>query len=176
MASTQILRRAAFLAQLIALSQLDVYKRQPRSYDRGQQIEERAHLEKLEMVKAEAGQHRRTNFLTHNVPSASPLLQLIAERGLPLGQATKELLSLLQTYGVSALEDACKEALLKNAPHTQAIRHILERVRKEQGKPPALSLPFTDDPRVKNVIVRPHNLKSYDNLLNNPQTLDENDE
>lgn len=176
---TAVQRTVVIMASVDSLRILDgntVVATHPRSYDRGRQIEDLTHLTKLEEAKAEAGQHRRTNLLTHNVPSASPLLQRIAERGLPLGQATKEMLSLLQTYGVSALEDACKEALLKDAPHTQAIRHILERIRKQQGKPPALSLPITDDPRVRNIVVRPHNLEGYDSLLNNSQTLEEEDE
>ena len=148
----------------------------PRSYDRGQQVEDQAHLRKLIEIKAQAGQHRRTNLLTHTVPSVIPLLQSMAERGLPLGQATSELVSMLKTYGVSTLDDACQEAVLKGAPHPQAVRHILERVRREQGKSPALPLPLPDDPRIQNLIVKPHNLKSYDNLLNTSHDKDENDE
>jgi hypothetical protein len=91
----------------------------------------------------------------------------VAARGLSLGQATSQLLKLLQTYGAAPLEDAIAEALAGDAVHPHAVRHILERARQMQGKPPALPLPLPDDPRVRNLIVVPHSLRNYDSLLEN---------
>ena len=147
-----------------------------RSYDRGKQIEDQAHLAKLEEVKAQAGKHRQINRLTHAIPSAIPLLKLIAERGLPLQSISKKLLQFLQTYGYSALDEACQEALLQNTPHPQSIKLILERQRREQGKALPMALPLPDDPRVQNIIVKPQNLDNYNCLLEDSNVSDPNNE
>ena len=136
-----------------------------RSYDRGRQVEDPEHLQKLQLFKKEAGAHRRTNILSQAVPSSEKLLQQMASRGLPLAQATKELSKLLETYRAAAVEEATVEALGSGAAHPHAVRHILDRSRKEQGKPPALAIPLPDDPRVKNLVVTPHSLGDYDYYL-----------
>jgi hypothetical protein len=139
-----------------------------RSYDRGRQIEDPSHLKALVSAKAQAGAHRRTSLLADAAPSSTELLQNIASRGLSLSQATSQLLKLLETYGAAALEDAIREALAHGAAHPHAVRHILERSRQTQGKTPALPLPLPDDPRVKNLVVVPHSLRTYDSLLEDP--------
>lgn len=145
-----------------------------RSYDRGRQIEDPAHLRALANVKAQAGQHRRTNLLAQAAPSSVTLLEHMAERGLPLAQATAELSTLLSTYGARALEDALLEALKNHAPHPHAVRHILERIRREHGKPPALPLALPDDPRIRNLVVTPHSLSAYDNFSEDTHDPDDN--
>ena len=71
-------------------------------------------------------------------------------------------MELYRTFGPKDLEEAIAEALSRQAPHPQAVRHILERNRKSQGKSPARPLSLPDDPRVKNLFVIPHDLKSYE--------------
>jgi hypothetical protein len=135
-----------------------------RSYDRGRQIEQPEHIEALAAVKAEAGQHRRTNLLSEAAPSTGKLLTRMGQRGLPLAGSTKQLLELLHTYGAESLEAAVREALLNQSPHPHAVRQVLERWRHESGKPPALPLSLPDDPRVNSLIFKPHNLTDYDNI------------
>jgi len=148
---------------------LDVIASHQRSYDRGRTIEEPSHFEDLKVIKREAGQHRRTHLLAEVAPSSTELLQRVAERNMPLGTASAQLKDLLDTYGAAALESAINEALSSNAPHPHAVRHILERIRQETGQAPALPLPFCDDPRLRNISVKPHSLTSYDNLLEEPK-------
>jgi len=143
-----------------------------RSYDRGEQIEDPAHIDALVEAKRAAGTARRTDVLQRTVPSSKELLQKVAERGLPLGQATRELTELLRTFGQKELDDAIKEALSRQAPHPQAVRHILERNRKENGKAPARPLLLPDDPRINDISIQPHSLDTYD--LEDP-TDDNND-
>lgn len=142
----------------------DVVAAHPRSYDQGAQIEDPTHIEELAAAKAAAGEQRRTDRLAHLVPVSSTLLEQMAERGFPLGRSTKELMDLLQTYGPEELESAIEEALRSETPHTQAVRHILDRTRREAGKPPARPLLLPDDPRVRDASVRPHTLESYDTI------------
>jgi transposase len=136
-----------------------------RSYDKGQQIENPAHIEELIKAKAQASEHRNLNQLRYAVPASIPLLESMADRGLPLKQATNQLRKLLEIHGASALNDACQEALTKNVPHHQAVRNILERLRQEQGNPPAFAIPLPEDPRLHRIVVKSHDLKEYDALL-----------
>ncbi len=44
------------------------------------------------------------------------------------------------------------------------MRQILERQRRAEGRRPALPVELPDDPRVRELTVRPHTLESYDAL------------
>ena len=88
----------------------------------------------------------------------------MAEQNRPLGRLAAKLLDLLNTYGLEPLEKAIDEALAKQAPHPQAVRHILENQRRTDGKPLAIPLRLPADPRLNNIVVRPHTLQSYDQL------------
>lgn len=152
------------LASLNTVRILDkdrVVAKHPRSYGRDEQIEERAHIEALEKAKHAAGSARRYDQLLRAIPTIKELLLHVAERNLPLGRATSELMELYRTFGSKALEEAVAEALSQKAPHPQAVRHILERNRKSQGRAPAKPLSLPDDPRIKNLFVKPHDLDTY---------------
>lgn len=133
-----------------------------RSYDRGAVVEDEQHIEALAAVKTAAGQHRRINSLSQAVPASIKLLQQLSSRGLPLARAAQDLTELLHCFGASALESAICEALQNDTPHLHAVRYVLERMRQEAGKSPALPLSLPDDPRVQNLVITPHSLSSYD--------------
>jgi transposase len=140
----------------------EVVATHPRSYDKGQQIEDPRHVERLVEEKRQARKHRGMNRLSHAAPSSARLLEVLAERGGGLGGAVARLLGLLESYGAGELEEAITEALARGTPHPHAVRHILERRRQEDGRPPPLPLALPDDPRVRDLNVRPHSLDSYD--------------
>ena len=71
----------------------------PRSYDKGQQIEQPEHLEALVQIKRQARRHRGQDRLTQAAPSSQRLLTQAAERGDNLGSITASLLRLLEDYG-----------------------------------------------------------------------------
>lgn len=87
------------------------------------------------------------------------MLVALAERGANLGSATAALLRLLDAV---ELEAAVVEALTNDAPHPHAVRLILDRRRRERGQPPRLAIHLPDDPRVRDLAVRPHRLDAYD--------------
>ena len=135
-----------------------------RCYDRGRTIEDKAHTEELSALKAVAGQHRRTNLLSEAVPSTAQLLTRAAERGEPLGRTTRQLQELLHAYGAAALESAIREALDNDLPNPHAVRLVLERHRSEAGKTAALPVSLPDDPRVRDLVLRPRGLGGYGKL------------
>jgi hypothetical protein len=131
-----------------------------RSYSRREQIEEPTHLEALTAAKRAARDHRGLDRLQQEVPRSQQLFRLLAQRGEKLGSATKELLDLLSLYGPVKLDQAMAEALAKDSPHPQTVRLILER----QLPLPFLPVSLPEDPRVRDLVVRPHDLASYDDL------------
>lgn len=135
-----------------------------RSYGRRRQIEDERHIADLAKEKREAREHRGMNRLTKAAPRSEELLQHLAERGANLGNATVTLVGLLDAYGAEELDLAIAEALTRGVPHPHAVRHILERRRQDQGLPAALPLPLPDNPRVRDLTVKPHDLESYDTL------------
>ena len=70
----------------------------PRSYDKGAQIEDPAHVQALVEQKRAARQHRATDRLAQAAPASQALLIRAAERGANLGAITAALMRLLDRY------------------------------------------------------------------------------
>lgn len=136
----------------------------PRSYDKGQTVEDPAHVAGLLEEKRAARRGHGMDRLARAVPATRALLNGFAERGKNLGNATSRLLYHLDTYGAEALGVAVREVLASEAIHLAAVRRILERNRAARGKPPASPIPLPDDPRVRDLYVRPHDLDAYSTL------------
>ncbi len=136
----------------------------PRSYGKGEQIEDPAHIEALVSAKRQGRHHRGQDRLAHAVPVSRELLMQAAERGDNLGSITAALLRLLDSYGTTELELAIGEALQRGVPHPNAVRLTLERRREQRHQPPVLPVALPADQRVRELAVRPHALGTYDQL------------
>jgi len=135
-----------------------------RSYDRGRLIEERSHVEALRAFKRQARKHHGISRLVRSAPGCEALLGQLAQRGENLGSAVAQLLKLLDRYGAKRMERAAREASRRDAPHPRSVRLLLERQLEEEGKPPQLPVALPEDPRVREVVVRPHSLEGYQKL------------
>ena len=135
-----------------------------RSFDRGQQIEDPAHIEELERRKRLAREHRASDRLHHAAPSSKALFAAAAERNHHLGVLARGLIELLNAHGPVALERAIAAALQSDAAYLGGVRHFIDQHRKESNKPPPLPLALPDDPRLRTLSVRPHDLADYDRL------------
>jgi len=154
----------ASLDEVRILEGSEVCARHQRSFSRSQQIEDPAHIEGLVQAKRKARQHRGMNRLSHAAPESKKLMVMLAERGGNLGSATAALLRLLDSYGAAELEVAIAEAIDRGSPHPHTVRLVLERRRHERQAPPPLPVKLPDDPRVRDLTVRPHELSGYDEL------------
>ena len=139
----------------------------PRSYDRDQQIEDAAHVEALVQQKRAARHHRGKDRLLRALPTAEALLNAAAARGDNLGVLTRNLVALLEQYGVAELAMGVAEAIERGVPHANAVRQCLERRRQERALPPPVALNLADE-RLQTLAVRPHPLSAYDALQENP--------
>jgi len=135
-----------------------------RCWERDGQIENPAHVKELEEHKKEASQHRGMDRLRHAAPSSQDMLKIAAERGNNLGGLTTGLLKLLDLYGPAEVEQAIQETLQSQAVHLSAVRLVLERRRREKNLAPPVEIVVPDDPRIRDLVVIPHSLSTYDVL------------
>ncbi len=147
--------------------------RHPRCWDRGRQIEDPAHVQRLLEHKRAARAHRGCDRLAHAAPAAATLLQRAGALGHNLGSITAALLRLLQRYGATALQPAILEALQRDVPHPNAVRLALERAREAAGQPPPVALVLPEHVAQRDAPVRPHALDSYDRRPDQPEDADE---
>jgi hypothetical protein len=144
-----------------------------RSWDRGQQIEDPAHVAALVQEKKHARRERGLNRLVRAAPSAEPLLRIAAESSINLGNLTSRLLTMLDAVPAAELEAAIAEAVAGKIAQASAVQQILDRRRTERGQPPAVIARLTHDLRANQVVVQPHNLALYDQL--HPEDLEHED-
>lgn len=160
----QTLTVTASLEHVRILDGETVLATHPRSFDKGAQIEDTAHIQALIDQKHQAGIHRGMNRLIQAVPSARDLLTQAAERGQPLGRITTELTDLLERYGITEMQAAIEEALQRGVPHPNAVRLALERRREQQQLPPPLAIALPAHVQTRDVPVKLHGLTDYDRL------------
>jgi transposase len=142
--------------------------RHARRYDRGQRIEEPAHLAALAREKRHAHELRGRDRLRATCAYADALLDALARRGEPLAPHTTLLLRLLDQYGAPALDWALQEALARGAVSAPSVAHLLDQRARARRQPPPLAVVLPADPRVRDLRVTPHPLTAYDALLAAP--------
>ena len=76
-------------------------------------------------------------------------------------------------HGALALERAIGEAIGHDLPNLADIHQILDRYRHEQDQGPPVPVAQPDDPRIRNLVVRPHSLTPYGALTRSQE--DNND-
>jgi len=135
-----------------------------RSYDKGAQIEDPAHLEALVADKRAARRHRGTDRLATAAPASQTLLLRAAERGDNLGTITAALLRLLDRYGAAELDASIIEALDRGVPHPNAVRLALDRRREQRAEAPPVAIDLPAHVKTRDAPVQPHRLEAYDQL------------
>jgi hypothetical protein len=135
-----------------------------RSYDKGKQIELESHLKTLSDYKKRAHQSHGQDRLMQAAPTSHELLKQAVLHGYHLRSVITNLLQLLDGYGALELEIAINEALVRGVPHPNAVRLCLEKRREDRKQLPPVTLDLPNDKRVRDLVVRPHDLRSYDQL------------
>jgi transposase len=158
---------SASLDRVRILDGAEVVASHPRSFEKGQVIEDPKHIENLVQEKRRARKERGIDRLQRAASSSQELLVRLSKRGESLRTPVNMLLRLLETYGASELEAAIAECLKKDVPHPHAVRHVLEQRREAQGLDPALPIALPDNLRVRDLVVPPPRLDIYDHLKEN---------
>ena len=92
----------------------------------------------------------------------------LALRGENLGSVTAHFLRILDRFGGARLERAARQAFERGTPHPRSVQMLLEKEDMERKEGPRLEVDLPDDPRVRGLAVRPHDLGSYDRLSGAP--------
>lgn len=87
-----------------------------------------------------------------------------AERVLNLGSITARLLTLLAEYGANELDAALVEINSRELVGVPAVQTVLEQRRHAKGRPGLLAVTLPNDPRIRELVVRPHDLATYDHI------------
>ena len=117
---TQVRRTLTVMADERCVRNLDgtnELARHARCWDRGQQIEDEAHVQRLVEHKRAARAHRVCDRLAQAAPASATLLERAGVRGDNLGSITTALMRLLERWGAAALQAAITEALDRGVPH-----------------------------------------------------------
>jgi transposase len=139
--------------------------RHTRTWDKGQTVEDEAHLDALARQKAHAHELRGRDLLRARCRNADKMLEALAARGDNLGNPTVKLLALCDRYGAAELDAALAQALARGALGPASVAHLLEQRARQRGAAPPLPLVLSEDPRVRNQHVPQHSLTDYDALL-----------
>jgi hypothetical protein len=164
---THVRRTLTVVASSTAIRVVDgveVIATHVRSYDRGQQIEHREHVDALVAWKRKGSEHRALDRLHHAVPRSRDLLRIVADRGGNVGRTVWGLTQLLERHPEATVDAAVAEAMARETPHVGAVRQALDRARQLTGEPPPVSLHLPADARLDAIVARPHALSTYDQL------------
>ena len=159
----------ATLDEVRILDGSDVIARHPRSFDKDACIEIPGHIAELVRHKRQARRLRGQDRLFRAAPASERLLDEAARRGDNIGAIVATLLRLLDAYGAAELEAAVGEALERGVPHPNAVRQSLTRRREQRDKPPPIPVDLPNDPRLRDITVRDHDLTGYDGLAGEPE-------
>lgn len=140
----------------------DLIASHSRSWGKGRQIEDAAHIQTLVEHKRRAREHRGMDRLHHACPSCRVFFQLVAQRGGNLGATTVGLTRMLDSFGAQALESALALALQRGTAHLGALRQILDQDRHARNQPPPVHLELPEHIRRRTRAVRSHDLSTYD--------------
>lgn len=135
-----------------------------RSYDSGRRIEDPRHIKELVEKKRAARATVAKDRLIFTVPIADAFFEKAVEHSLNIGRLTQQLHLLLDEYGADEMSVALEEALARGTIAFSAIAHILEVKRRRRNAPPTVHVELPDDPRIKNLHVKQHDLRRYDGL------------
>lgn len=146
-----------------------------RSYERGETVEDPAHIAALVREKRHAHELGGRDLLRTTCPHAEDFIEALALRGEPLAGHTSRLLKLRERYGAAELDAALAEAISRGAISAISVAHILDRRARSRNQLPPLDVVLPDDPRVRDLHVTPHALAPYDDLCSDHETQEEPD-
>lgn len=136
--------------------------RHDRSYDKGQRVEERAHLDALAGEKRRGADLRAKDVLRTAVKQAPAFLDALVTRTSSLGHDVSRLLQLLERYGARELDAALEDALAKGAVSVASVAHLLDARARRRKQPPPLAVVVPES--VRHLRVTAHELSDYDSL------------
>lgn len=140
--------------------------RHMRCYDAHQRISDPTHIEALLAEKKKALGATAVTRLSILIPESEKFLDAAFQRGESVSKVTKQLLILVDLYGVAEVSAALSEALIKQTPTASSLNYILMRRHRNRARK-RTPVDLSRHPHVADLAVPTHNLEDYDELANN---------
>ena len=135
-----------------------------RCWDKGQEIYEPSHHQELKDFKRKQSLGLlRSQFLLE-FPEAEIVLQANNNNTNSLRQIINRLKHLQETYGSEKFLAALEKANGAQTNSIESIEVILRQQESKENQPPLLTVALPDNPKVRNLTIKSHDLSNYDNL------------
>jgi transposase len=134
-----------------------------RSWSKHKTINAHEHILVTKQQKSRGQESSELQSLKSACSSTEAVLQMLAERGEPMGAATSRFFTLLHKYGPSALEAAMKRGLERQNCFPRSIASDLERSTTNNNN--LTRRIVTNNQTIDELYLVPHKLHLYDELL-----------
>jgi transposase len=141
-----------------------------RCWERRKAIEDKAHIEELlERRKAARGPKRRDRLASLS-PESRSYIQEVARRPIDLESEVCKLLRLVNRYGETEVAQGMSAALAQRTFGARYVHTLIDQARfaRGLGEPPEPVV--TGNPAADNIVVKPHELETYDALFERQET------
>ncbi len=138
--------------------------RHRRSYDRGQRINDPAHIQAVLASKQKALAATAGGRLAAAIPLAARFLDAAFQRGESAAAQTAQLLRLVDDYGAAAVAAAVAESLQRDTPRASAVALLLQQRQRASGRRPLLPVRLSTRPELEALVVPNPQLETYDEL------------
>ncbi|MGH9649085.1 MAG: IS21 family transposase [Terriglobales bacterium] len=140
--------------------------RHRRCYDRGQRVNDPAHLEALLASKRKALASTATGRLAVSIPAAARFLEAAFQRGESVATQTAQLLRLVEDYGAAEVTAAAEEALQRGTPRASTVAFLLHQRQRASRRQPLFPVRLSTRPELETLVVPHPQLEAYDELSN----------
>jgi hypothetical protein len=138
--------------------------RHRRCYDRGQRVNDPAHLEALLASKRKALASTASGRLAATIPAAARFLEAAFQRGESAATQTAQLLRLVEDYGAAEVTAAVAEALQRGTPRASTVAFLLAQRQRAARRQPLLPVRLSTRPELETLVVPHPQLEAYDEL------------
>jgi transposase len=141
-----------------------------RSWSRRLAVEDPAHIEAMLQRRGSARGPKRRNRIAALCPDARLYLQEIARRRIHLDNEVRKLDRLVQLYGAPDIALAMTAALAQRTFGARYVRALADQARFARGLGEPIEPIVTGNGAADSITVTPHDLETYDALLETPAT------
>ncbi len=140
----------------------DEVARHRRSYDKGERVDDEAHLQQLANEKRRAAELRGRDVLRSTLRNADAFISALAVKGSALGAETTRLLRLLKEHGPREVDAALADAMARRAISASSVAHLLDTRARARKQLPSIDVVVPES--VRHVRVTAHALADYNSL------------
>ena len=138
--------------------------RHPRSWGRGERVENPEHLTELWDRKRRAGAASATERLQALAPASREFLEQMHKEGNNIGGIVTSLSNCLEQYGPQTVQKALQLVLVSSRVTIAHVRQQLGRLSVEAGRSAHITHVGQGDPRLRGQQVQPQSLAAWDKL------------